>query len=74
MTRVKLTDRAAIALDMTHDAGKLGSCTEEAHIYLATWLDGQIDRSALKLLASTKQVRRWIEYLEMIARECKRGL
>lgn len=57
------TQRAAKALDMTHDAAarKVGIHTDTARKVLATYLDGDC-----KLKAST--VAAYCKYLEMIAR------
>ena len=61
-----LTERAARALDATHDAAarKVGIRTDEYREYLAAYLDGRLH----PLNAKAKAIRVACCYLEMIVR------
>jgi hypothetical protein len=56
MAQMALQNRAALALDMTHDKEMIGLQTKSARRLLAAWLDGE----KLKIT----MVRKLVRYLE----------
>lgn len=56
--KMKLRERAALALDRTHDIGMRGIHTDKVRDIVAAWLDGK------KIPIST--IRKSVGYLEMI--------
>lgn len=69
--QMTLADRAAAALDATHDKLMIGLHTEKLRWIVATWLDGKLGAKVAK--APTSFIRKAVTTLEGVARHRMAG-